>query len=138
MTGGPETRQCAHATRPATWPVRATTRPATRPSSATIRRQCLPQHCAQAAVCAATRVAVSATRRAAGPCVVIQTLYRDRGAYDNTVCARDTACDTAELSHDTALVLATTQRPGRCVRTALAQCTRSLGLGVHPVHPTQF
>ena len=79
-----------------------------------------------------TRAAARATRGATGACVAIQSLYRDRGAYDMEACARDTACDTASApcdttcdtdrhDHDTTPVRATTP-PNACCDKAL--CVR--------------
>ena len=68
-----------------------------------------------------TRTAASPTRRTAGACVAIQTLYRDRRACNTTACARDTAnarYDMVGHGHDTAPVYATT-RPNACSDTAL-------------------
>ena len=77
---------------------------------------------------AATLAAARATQHAAGACVAIQSLYRERGAY-NTACDKanvrlDTSCDMARHGHDTASVRTTTRR---CARYDTALCERPGG-----------
>ena len=78
---------------------------------------------------------------ATGACVVIQTLYRDRGAYDTARgTSHGTTCDTAGHDHDTAPVRATTRRCvhglgavyARLVRSVREACAQPGTLGCAP------